>query len=577
MADQVEKEKTDQQIDEKEAIDIKLAINRFMWLRTTKSNYTCLRNNKLSGRPSIYADLKELLELCNTIGIAAKDDPSLPIDLIKKAMQSEAFISEELLYLFAFCLSESKNEDFKKGIRNIISDQIISPNDLLQFVIFYKGHSKDKLSLSSGMKNCLEKWYEKRSPTELLEIAFTSKKVLEFGHIDILRKLHPKSENQDKQEIFKMCFKTKQEIKEAAQSSSTSKKIMKYKELKGCQQLSEALSILKCKDFTYKMEHLPSVALKSPDAVELILPNLSFNEILANLESFCNRRLLRVQESLSRKICNVLQCTNKNVSEAKLNPFYVYEIMKVIERKLTVIDGQEHKNENAKASTGNDGKEKSENKKILNPFIIKKIHAIFIQTLKDQPKTGCRYYITMNLRKFSKKQMNVFGMNEIRCIDVQTILALLMLKKEKDVTLMSYTDDRNRLKSIPWNKETTFENALEFYEKEIKETPKLKENFLLPLRKAAEDKKKVDVFITIVSSIGRNAGKYAKPPIAELEKYRKAMNLNMTKLIIINLTRKKPDIQYDEKTLNKKGILEIVGFSPNAFKVIEAYSKNLFA
>lgn len=52
---------------------------------------------------------------------------------------------------------------------------------------------------------------------------------------------------------------------------------------------------------------------------------------------------------------------------------------------------------------------------------------------------------------------------------------------------------------------------------------------MLPLKKAAEDKKKVDVFITFVSSVGRTLGKNAKPPIEQLEDYRKAMNLNMTK------------------------------------------------
>jgi hypothetical protein len=64
-----------------------------------------------------------------------------------------------------------------------------------------------------------------------------------------------------------------------------------------------------------------------------------------------------------------------------------------------------------------------------------------------------------------------------------------------------------------------------------KENAKTKEIITLPLKKAIEDKKKVDVFITFVSSLGRSLGKNGKPdPIfAELQNYRKVMNLKMTK------------------------------------------------
>jgi hypothetical protein len=43
------------------------------------------------------------------------------------------------------------------------------------------------------------------------------------------------------------------------------------------------------------------------------------------------------------------------------------------------------------------------------------------------------------------------------------------------------------------------------------------------------------------------------------------------------MTRKAPDMKYDEKNINNKGVLEIVGFSEKAAKVMEAYAKNCFA
>lgn len=64
-----------------------------------------------------------------------------------------------------------------------------------------------------------------------------------------------------------------------------------------------------------------------------------------------------------------------------------------------------------------------------------------------------------------------------------------------------------------------------------KDMPKTKEVLQLPLRKAIEDKKKVDVFITFVSSLGRSLGDKGKPDhlISELQNYRRIMNLKMTK------------------------------------------------
>lgn len=66
--------------------------------------------------------------------------------------------------------------------------------------------------------------------------------------------------------------------------------------------------------------------------------------------------------------------------------------------------------------------------------------------------------------------------------------------------------------------------------------------------------------------------------LTELKNYRQIMNLNMTKYIVINMTRKKPDLHYDNNNVNEKGILEIVGFAGvSTMKVIEAFIKNNFS
>jgi hypothetical protein len=43
------------------------------------------------------------------------------------------------------------------------------------------------------------------------------------------------------------------------------------------------------------------------------------------------------------------------------------------------------------------------------------------------------------------------------------------------------------------------------------------------------------------------------------------------------MTRKTPGIVYNDQNIGNKGVLEIVGFSEKAAKVVEAYAKNCFA
>jgi hypothetical protein len=62
---------------------------------------------------------------------------------------------------------------------------------------------------------------------------------------------------------------------------------------------------------------------------------------------------------------------------------------------------------------------------------------------------------------------DVTGMKNVSCQEIQAIVALTLLKTEKEVTLMSFSDDKNKLKPIAWTRETSFEKAMEIYEKEI--------------------------------------------------------------------------------------------------------------
>lgn len=313
---------------------------------------------------------------------------------------------DEALWCVAYCLFELRNEGLSKELRQHLLQFTPTSADLLFFVTIFKIETNAKVSFPRSMRTFLEKWYDSRSPSELLELVFATDKLDGVGHALIVRKLHLSLENPDKNEIIKAAGMKYAEIKAAAETSTTMKKILKYKDLKRCTKAHEVLSILKRKDFTYKLGHLPKNALKSPEVIEQILPNLSLGELLANLVAFCNHKMLRVQD-VSKKICNALQCSKKVVAEAKLSPLYVFGILKTIEKKLTIPEASAKSENGAAASTaaptaGSDNKAKE--KKMSNPLIIKRLQEIFNQTFAGQPKTGCRFYVTVDFRKFSKNR-----------------------------------------------------------------------------------------------------------------------------------------------------------------------------
>jgi hypothetical protein len=58
-------------------------------------------------------------------------------------------------------------------------------------------------------------------------------------------------------------------------------------------------------------------------------------------------------------------------------------------------------------------------------------------------------------------------MRDVSTFELQTLIALQLLKNEKNVIVKMFTEDRTKLKTIEWSSETSFEKAMETYQKEI--------------------------------------------------------------------------------------------------------------
>lgn len=152
------------------------------------------------------------------------------------------------------------------------------------------------------------------------------------------------------------------------------------------------------------------------------------------------------------------------------------------------------------------------------------------------------------------------------------MLAFSLLKREKDVTIMAFSENEGKLQSVPINRDMNFDKAMSICtEASVDRTY---QNLGLPFKSAAEQRKKVDIFITLVDSVARTC-RAGKPPLDEFRQYKKNMNCKMAKYCVINLTRRGQDFKIPNPST--KGFLEISGFGIETPKIIEAFSKNYFA
>ncbi|KAG5673515.1 hypothetical protein PVAND_003557 [Polypedilum vanderplanki] len=554
-------------VQEETLVEETLALNRFIFLHNFKTTFLSIDDHhKKNCKIKVWSSKSS--EICNHLKKMVEINALQPLIIIEKALNSKSLYSpNEALWCLAYCLCEFKNEVLRREIRKNFSEIITTSEQLLIFLYSYQLLRDCKLNFGRGMRTALAKWYAKKSTSELFDLIFSARKYETITHKKILHMIHLKLEDREKNKIIHSMYKKEDEKLET--ETSLDKMILRHRQIKHSLDVKKIIDILQAKEFTYKLHHIPTFAQKSHEVIDLIIPNMSLDEVIEKLIFFCSQKMLKVQNPISKKICNALQASSKEINEAKLHPLYVFNIIKELEKRLTIYQQE----------TPNDAvieDEKSKTKKFSNPYIIKKMQHIFNITLGEQPKTGCRYFVTVDFRQFSKRQSHVFGMRNILCSELQAIIALTLLKNEKEVTIMSFSEIDSKLKAVEWEKETSFEKALEIYETEINKQPKTKEVITLPIKKAIEDKKKIDVFVTFVSSLGRTMGKNGKSDFiySELQNYRKTMNLKMTKYVIINMTQKEPTIQHTDKS---KGLFEVIGFSLQAAKTLDSYARNSFA
>lgn len=476
-----------------------------------------------------------------------------------------------MLLFWSVALKVLEDKDLKQEIYLSLLEIIYSYEHLTLFIKLKQG---DKKGFSNGLKHFVRSWYAKRSADELVDMICRKKQANGYSHLDLIRLCHIKvPEDSVLKAVFQrgskfaqMQQQQQQQQKDAEQPESSSSnqedkdkdRLILLARFKTCEDPKAAVEMINQHKLTVDM--LPSHLQKSPEVLEALVPAMEYRTLLKQLWIMYDLNLLDSKNTLSKKVAFAL-ANNKSLGAVKLHPFEIFSTWRLYEKNQRYLDSvkEEHR-----------VKRVAKTKVVPNPGICKKLKAAFEQSFDFAPVLGQRVIVTIDNRHglYQKTIISRHKHPHISVIEASLIIALTLLKREKDVKVLTFTE--TGVEPLPIQKSMTFEEAYKFcVEKKQKKT---KHSLELPVAYAKDNELKADVFITIGDSV-INMAPQGKIPTLAIVNYRKAAKLNNARYVAVGLSRAKQDLKF---TPDDVKILEVGGFSADSAKVIEQFCKDAF-
>ncbi|XP_050069084.1 RNA-binding protein Ro60-like [Anopheles maculipalpis] len=516
--------------------------------------------------------------------------------LIKSTLKSKSLRrTDECLFALAYCARNFATPEERHTVYELLPELIRTSHDLLTFISYYtqlatqSGHA----GFGHGMRTAITHWYERFTPIELAEMLVRSTSTEGWTHKDVIAKAHPKLNCAEKQSLLDAAMKRTSQLQEkkaperkdkkkkrksnaaptgppagnketAAVAVSSSKAFRRYQTLlqfKSIPNAGKALELMKQHGAKGRFELLPRHLRRCAKVWEALYPYLTYRELLQAALPMQDFRLLKKDEANTKAYVETLKKRLDALEAEYIHPIEVFVISKLYQhgkRYVTKVKESIH--------TLNITDMCPPVKEVQDRLDVALEHS-----LSHHPKTGVRYYIALDLRcVFDRKK--IFHNEVVTCFQASVLIAFSIFKREKHVTVVAFTDDKEILASVEFEPSMTFEQAMKCCVELMLPTTKV--SLAAPIKQAEADKIKVDVFITITDSLIR-VNPTRCPPTAQLQEYRKKMKLNLTRYVAISLSRHTPslDIEPDKDT---GGLLEMVGYSAHNAKIIEAFAKNHF-
>uniref|UniRef100_A0A182R1H0 TROVE domain-containing protein n=1 Tax=Anopheles funestus TaxID=62324 RepID=A0A182R1H0_ANOFN len=514
------------------------------------------------------------------------------VALIKSTFKSKTLRrTDECLFAIAFCARKLSTPEDRHVVYDMLPELIRTSHDMLTFVSYYimlatqSGHA----GFGHGLRTAITRWYEKFTPIELAEMLVRSTSTAGWTHKDVIAKVHPKLKCTEKQSLIDAAMKRTSQLQlkkapekkskrkdkkenaappsanqEKAVVTNPTKSYKRYQtllEFKSVMTPAKALELVKVHGGRGRFDLLPRHLRRSPKIWEAFYPFLSYRELLQAALPLQDFRLLKEGDANAKLYAEMLKKRFDLLEAEHVHPIEVQMIAQLYQhgkRYATRVKEAMH----ALYLT-----------EMCPPVkeVQECLNSALEHSLNHHPKTGVRYLIALDLRcVYDRKK--IFHNEVITCFQASVLLAFSIFKREKNVTVLAFTDDVETLVPINFEPTMTLEQAM----KQCVELmlPTTKVSLAAPIKHAETHKVKVDVFITVTDSLIR-VNPNRSPPTAELQEYRKKMKLNLSRYVAMSLSRHTPSLDF-QSNKDAGGLLEMVGYSAHNAKIIEAFAKNFF-
>ncbi|XP_053693958.1 RNA-binding protein RO60-like [Sabethes cyaneus] len=582
-------------------------ILRYLYLGTDQPFYIQNKNRALDIEKGcrILAPIRTLVQ-----ATSSTDDPATarkladnvtltepPVKMIVRVMKSGSLVrNDECLFALAYLARTFTDAEEKHKVYEAALEVIDESKDLFQFVDFYKklAPKPGGKGFGHGMRTALTKWYDKHSAVELAKLLTTDRSWFGWRHENILVMIHINLKDDAKMQVLDCAVggpgRRKAKPKQTTQKNGSeendsgvqlnekltnsdgndnvnveedSEALKIYRRMK--QFKSTQTSSMACgpiKQYRYPIQLVPAQLHRSPAVWESLLPHMAYRDVVQAALVLQDYKLLKDNDTpLSIAYGNVLNRMT-SVSESKIHPIFIYQTMRLFEerqRYLNVVKEAVHTTNNLALKNAT-----------ANPTVLKQFNCALNHSMLNYKRTGLNFLVTLDLRSKQTKK-RVFGNRLMSCQAAFVLLTLPMFKREPHMTVLSFTEAPHVLTHLDFTREMTFFQACDHIQSLANK--KTKVDITQPIQYARQNKKKVDVFITIVDSLIRvNPNRHS--PVVALNSYNTETKKNAV-YIIISLSRHQQDLDHINMT-STKGVLELVGCTEDTPKLIDAYVKRSF-
>ncbi|KFB40686.1 AGAP001871-PA-like protein [Anopheles sinensis] len=530
---------------------------------------------------------KNASEPAKTEPVEVPAQPMSPIlALLKRTIKNKAIRrTDECLFALAYCAREFPTPEERHATYDVVVEVISSSRDLFHFLEYYTDLAIDSeyAGFGHGIRSAIKRWYDKHTPLQLSEMLARSTSIKGWTHADVLTKAHVQLSCPEKASIIDGVRKRtsqllagkrteKQKDKKVKQNATVvegeekkdsvpamSEALQRYhtmRQFRSAPTISKVLDYIKQHGMTLDM--LPPHFLRSGKVWEALYPTITYHELLWAALRLQDFRLLNPDSTHVETYVAALQNRLTDLELEQIHPVALHRIAMLYE---------------------NHSRYESKKKELfhhaldcpVNAKVLAKLWSAVEHSFSHHPKTGVRYYIALDLREAHTKK-NVFRNSIISCFHASVMLAFSIYKREKDVTVMAFTEEAGVLKPVEFEESMTWLDAVAHCQALL--LPKTKVSLVAPIARAEADKVKVDLFITITDSLIR-VNPLRTPPNEALQDYRKKVKLSLSRYAAISLSNHVPSFDFTS-CQDATGILEMVGYNDNTPKIIEAFAKNLF-